>query len=69
MKKYNLPFITAVNKSELLSDEKKRRLKKLLKNLISYLAKSRESILDFKKILIEKLDVLEEEPSLLKRYC
>lgn len=66
MKKYNLPFITAVNKSELLSDEKKEKIKKIIKDPYFISAKSRESILDFKKILIEKLDVLEEEPSLLK---
>ena len=66
MKKYNLPFITAVNKSELLSDEKKEEIKKIVKEPYFISAKSRESILDFKKILIEKLDVLEEEPSLLK---
>ncbi len=66
MKKYNLPFITAVNKSELLSDEKKEEIKKIIKEPYFISAKSRESILDFKKILIEKLDVLEEEPSLLK---
>ena len=66
MKKYNLPFITAVNKSELLSDEKKEEIKKIIKEPYFISAKSKESILDFKKILIEKLDVLEEEPSLLK---
>ena len=66
MKKYNLPFITAVNKSELLSDEKKEEIKKIIKEPYFISAKSRESILDFKKILIEKLDVLEEEPNLLK---
>lgn len=66
MKKYNLPFITAVNKSDLLSDEKKEELKKIIKEPYFISAKDRESILDFKKILIEKLDILEEEPSLLK---
>ena len=66
LKKYNLPFITVVNKEETISNEKKEELKNILKDLYFVSAKNRNSVLDFKKLLIEKLDVLEEEPSLLK---
>lgn len=66
MKKYNLPYIIAVNKSETLSQERREELTKLLNNPYFVSAKDRNSVLDFKKILIEKLDILDEEPSLLK---
>ena len=66
LKKYNLPFITVINKEETISNEKKEELKNILKDLYFVSAKNRNSVLDFKKLLIEKLDVLEEEPSLLK---
>lgn len=66
LKKYNLPFITVVNKEETLSEEKKEELKNILKEPYFLSAHDRNSVLDFKKFLIEKLDVLEEEPSLLK---
>lgn len=66
LKKYNLPFITVVNKEETLSEEKKESLKNILKEPYFLSAHNRNSVLDFKKFLIEKLDVLEEEPSLLK---
>ena len=66
LKKYNLPYITVINKMETLSDERKHELERILKNPYFISAKDRNSVLDFKKFLIEKLDVLDEEPSLLK---
>lgn len=66
LKKYNLPFITVINKEETLSEGKKEELKNILKEPYFLSAHDRNSVLDFKKFLIEKLDVLEEEPSLLK---
>lgn len=66
LKKYNLPYMVVVNKSESLSDERKKELTNILKNPYFISAKNRNSVLDLKKTLIEKLDVLEEEPSLLK---
>ena len=60
MKKYNLPFITAVNKSDLLSDEKKEELKKIIKEPYFISAKDRESILDFKKFLLKSLIFLKK---------
>ena len=66
LKKYNLPFVTVINKEETLSEEKKEELKNILKEPYFLSAHDRNSVLDFKKFLIEKLDVLEEEPSLLK---
>lgn len=66
LKKYNIPYITVVNKMETLTEDKKNILKNILKNPYFISTKDRNSILEFKKFLIEKLDVLEEEPSLLK---
>lgn len=66
LKKYNIPYITVVNKMETLTEDKKNILKNILKNPYFVSTKNRDSILDFKNFLIEKLDVLEEEPSLLK---
>ncbi|WP_300393698.1 [FeFe] hydrogenase H-cluster maturation GTPase HydF [Fusobacterium sp.] len=66
LKKYNIPYITVVNKMETLTEDKKSILKNILKNPYFISTKDRNSILEFKKFLIEKLDVLEEEPSLLK---
>lgn len=66
LKKYNIPYITVVNKMETLTEDKKNILKNILKNPYFVSTKDRNSILEFKKFLIEKLDVLEEEPSLLK---
>lgn len=66
LKKYNLPFIIVVNKMETISENKKEELKNILKNPYFLSTKDRDSILNFKKFLIEKLDILEEEPSLLK---
>lgn len=66
LKKYNIPYITVVNKMETLTEDKKNILKNILKNPYFVSTKNRDSILEFKKFLIEKLDVLEEEPSLLK---
>lgn len=66
LKKYNLPFITVINKEETLSEGKKEELKNILKEPYFLSAHDRNSVLNFKKFLIKKLDVLEEEPSLLK---
>ncbi len=66
LKKYNIPYIIVVNKMETLTEDKKNILKNILKNPYFVSTKDRNSILEFKKFLIEKFDVLEEEPSLLK---
>ena len=66
LKKYNLPYINVVNKEETITEEKKKELKNLLEEPYFLSAKNRESVLDFKKRLIEKLNIIEEEPSLLK---
>ena len=56
----------AINKEDLLSEEKKNEIKKSIKDCIFISTKKRESILNFKAELIKKLNILEEEPSLLK---
>ncbi|WP_027128518.1 [FeFe] hydrogenase H-cluster maturation GTPase HydF [Fusobacterium perfoetens] len=66
LKKYSLPYLIVVNKEELLSEEKKNEIKSKINNCLFISTKNRDSILNFKKSLIEKLNILEEEPSLLK---
>ncbi len=66
LKKNNIPCIVAINKEDLLSEEKKNEIKKSIKDCIFISTKKRESILNFKDELIKKLNILEEEPSLLK---
>lgn len=66
LKKYSLPYLIVVNKEELLSEEKKNEIKFKINNCLFISTKNRDSILNFKKSLIEKLNILEEEPSLLK---
>lgn len=66
LKKYSLPYLVVVNKEELLNEEKKNEIKSKIDNCLFISTKNRDSILNFKKYLIEKLNVLEEEPSLLK---
>lgn len=66
LKKYHVPYITVINKDDLIDDNLREKLKSYIKNPYFISTKDRNSILDFKKFLIEKLDVLEDEPSLLK---
>ena len=66
LKKNNIPYIVTINKEDLLSEEKKNEIKKSIKDCIFISTKNRESILNFKDELIKKLNILEEEPSLLK---
>ena len=66
LKKNNIPYIVTINKEDLLSEEKKNEIKKSIKDCIFISTKNRESVLKFKDELIKKLNVLEEEPSLLK---
>ena len=66
LKKNNIPYIVTINKEDLLLEEKKNEIKKSIKDCIFISTKNRESILNFKDELIKKLNILEEEPSLLK---
>ena len=55
LKKYNLPFITVINKEETLSEGKKEELKNILKEPYFLSAHDRNSVLDFKKFLLKNL--------------
>lgn len=66
LKKYHVPYITVINKNDLIDDNLREKLKSSIKNPYFISTKDRNSVLDFKKFLIEKLDILEDEPSLLK---
>lgn len=66
LRKYSIPFLVAINKEETLNEEVKKEIKEKIKDCIFISTKNRESILNFKEILIKKLNILEEEPSLLK---
>lgn len=66
LKKYSIPYLVAINKEELLSERNKIEIKSKIKDCIFISTKNRDSILYFKKVLIDKLNILEDEPSLLK---
>ncbi|MFK4786091.1 [FeFe] hydrogenase H-cluster maturation GTPase HydF [Fusobacterium sp. MFO224] len=65
LKKYSIPHINVVTREEQLKDSKKIKIKQLLKNCIFINTKNRNSVLDFKKLLLQKISILEEEPGLL----
>ena len=66
LKKYSVPFLVVINKDDTLNDEVKKEIKEKIKECTFISTKDRNSILNFKEILIKKLNILEEEPSLLK---
>ena len=66
LKQYGLSYIVAVNKQENMSETVKNEIKNKIKNPYFISTKERDSILNLKKVLIENLDILEAEPSLLK---
>lgn len=66
LKKYSVPFLVVINKDDILNDEVKKEIKEKTKECTFISTKDRNSILNFKEILIKKLNILEEEPSLLK---
>lgn len=66
LKKYSVPYIIAINKEDLLQESQKNEIKSKVKECYFISTKNRESILNFKEELIKKLNILDEEPSLLK---
>lgn len=66
LKKYNVPYITVVNKKDKINEDRQNKLKEMIKEPYFLSTYSRESVLDFKDFLIKKLNVVEDEPSLLK---
>lgn len=65
LKKYSIPYINVVTREEKLNLMQKKEIKKLIKNCFFVNANNRNSILNFKKTLLENLNVLESEPGLL----
>ena len=65
LKKYSIPYINVVTREEKLNLMQKKEIKKLIKNCSFVNTNDRSSILNFKKILLENLNVLESEPGLL----
>lgn len=65
LKKYSIPYLNVVTREEKLDFEKKEKIKKSLKNYCFININDRNSILNFKKLLLEKLNILEKEPGLL----
>lgn len=64
-KKYNVPHLLVINKMELLTYEKISEIKKGYPHGIFISTKNWNSILNLKEIIIEKLKIEEEDPSLL----
>ncbi|MGO2118598.1 MAG: [FeFe] hydrogenase H-cluster maturation GTPase HydF [Fusobacterium sp.] len=65
LKKYSIPHINVVTREEKLNLMQKKEIKKLIKNCSFVNTNDRSSILNFKKTLLENLNVLESEPGLL----
>lgn len=65
LKKYSIPYINVVTREEKLNLIQKKEIKKLIKNCFFVNTNDRSSILNFKEILLENLNVLESEPGLL----
>lgn len=65
LKKYSIPHINVVTREEKLNLMQKKEIKKLIKNCSFVNTNDRSSILNFKKTLLENLNVLESEPELL----
>lgn len=65
LKKYSIPYINVVTREEKLNLMQKKEIKKLIKNCSFVNTNDRSSILNFKKTLLENLNVLESEPGLL----
>lgn len=65
LKKYSIPYINVVTREEKLNLMQKKEIKKLIKNCSFVNTNDRSSILNFKKKLLENLNVLESEPGLL----
>lgn len=64
-KKYNIPYLTVINKVDTLSSDKFNDLKKLFPKAHFISAKENISILELKTALIESLKETTEEPSLI----
>jgi len=65
LKKYSIPYVNVVTREEKLNLMQKKEIKKLIKNCSFINTNDRNSILNFKKTLLENLNVLESEPGLL----
>ena len=65
LKKYSIPYVNVVTREEKLILMQKKEIKKLIKNCSFINTNDRNSILNFKKTLLENLNVLESEPGLL----
>lgn len=66
LKKYNIPFITVINKEDSINTIQKEKLKSIFYKPYFLSTKNKKSVLTFKNFLIKKLNIIEDEPSLLK---
>lgn len=64
-KKYNIPFILVLNKSDLLTLEEKTLIKTIFKDSIFVSTKDRESIFKLKDSIQKELEKEKEEPKLI----
>ena len=64
-KKYNIPFILVLNKSDLLTLEEKTLIKTIFKDSIFVSTKDRESIFKLKDSIQKELQKEKEEPKLI----
>lgn len=64
-KKYNVPHLLIINKMELLTSEKILEIREAYPQALFISTKDWNSILNLKDIMIEKLKLEEEDPSLL----
>ncbi|MGL4988125.1 MAG: [FeFe] hydrogenase H-cluster maturation GTPase HydF [Cetobacterium sp.] len=64
-KKYNIPFLFVQNKIDLLSENEKVKLQDEFKDSILVSTLERESILNLKDAILNRLKIAEEEPKLL----
>ena len=65
LKKHNIPFLTVVNKCDLLNSDDREKINSLFLDAIFISTKNEKDILNLKNQLIKKLNVLEDEPTLL----
>lgn len=64
-KKYNIPFILVLNKSDLLLDDEKKLVSNIFPEGIFFSSNDDESIFNLKEILLEKFEKENEEPKLI----
>ncbi len=64
-RKYNIPFLSVINKEDLLSEKEKETVKKIFPSSIFVSTKNRDSILMLKESILKEIKKEKEEPKLL----